>query len=70
MEPGEEFEPEEAAELAQQPPQELARRRPQAHGTGGNAFLALVSIVLFAYAIWWRQEKIEVGYCGVGGLGM
>ncbi|KAF8250711.1 hypothetical protein K440DRAFT_540887 [Wilcoxina mikolae CBS 423.85] len=70
MEPGEEFEPAEAAELAQQPPQELVRRRPQAPGTGGNALLALVSIVLFAYAIWWRQEKIEVGYCGVGGLDM
>ena len=70
LEPGEEFEPQEAAELAQEPPQELVRRRPQRAGTGGNALMTLLSLVLFAYAVWWRQEKIDVGYCGVGGLGM
>lgn len=71
MEPGEEFSPQEAAELAQEPPRELVRRnsrRPS--GTGSNILLVTVSFILMAYAIWWRAEKIEVGYCGVGGLDM
>lgn len=73
LEPGEEFEPSEALELAQEQPQELARRefpRRTSGGQGGNVFLAFILLVLAAYGAWWRNEKIEVGYCGVGGLGM
>ena len=73
MEPGEEFVPQEAMELAQEPEQQLARRRrrqSQASVTGGSVLLAVVLFALLAYAVWWRAEKVEVGYCGVGGLGM
>jgi hypothetical protein len=70
MEPGEEFSPQEAAELAREPPQELVRRNSRrSSGAGGNALLVIVSFILMAYAVWWRAEKIDVGYCGVGGLG-
>lgn len=72
MEPGEEFDPREAMELAQEPEQQLARRRirpSQGSGTSGSVLLAIVTLALLAYAVWWRAEKLEVGYCGVGGLG-
>lgn len=74
LEPGEEFVPEEAQELTQEPNNnELARWIPRGHSLGslsGNLFLVILTGLLFAYAAWWRAEKIDVGYCGVGGLGM
>jgi hypothetical protein len=71
MDAGEEFVPEEAAELAQQPARDLIRREPRPSGdSGSHALLIIMTFMLIAYASWWRKEKIEVGYCGVGGLGM
>ncbi|TGZ85093.1 hypothetical protein EX30DRAFT_392478 [Ascodesmis nigricans] len=69
---GEEFVPEEAEELARLPQQELARREPRYHRGGNNNMGTLwlvFTFVALAYGIWWRNEKIEAGYCGVGGLG-
>ena len=62
--PGEEFVPEEAAPGG-------ARGHARGFSLGrasGHALLAVITVVLAAYAAWWRAEKIEVGYCGVGGL--
>lgn len=74
VEAGEEFTPEEQMDLARQPGgrdagKEVAKRtkRKKSGGIGlGNAFLILLGALLTAYAAWYRQEKIAVGYCGVG----
>lgn len=75
MEAGEEFVPEEAAELAASPPQELIRRNRTSNAlvrpikSGVKMLWVLLLPMLFAYGVWFRKEKIDVGYCGVGGLG-
>lgn len=73
LEPGEEFTLDEQLELQQ----EWAARgktdvapRQQAHPAKRFNFttplMVLLITILGAYAAWYRKEKIEVGYCGLG----
>lgn len=71
IEPTEEFTPEEQQELVQaQQSGELvpARRRtkPRPTGVAKIAPLAVTTAMLIGLAAVWRQEKLEVGYCGIG----
>ena len=72
VEPGEEFTPEEQLALIQEeqadPQLALARRKAQAPKRKGLAtpLWVLAVTVLGAYAAWYRQEKVAVGYCGLG----
>lgn len=65
---GEEFVPEEAAELEDADRSALAM--PSRRSGAGGAMKSLLAFVLLtiasAFFIWWRKEKIMVGYCGVG----
>lgn len=73
LEPGEEFTPDEQLELQQewadQGSTEVTPRQQTHSGTRFNLttpIMVLLTTVLIAYAAWYRQEKIEVGYCGLG----
>ncbi|KAI1332512.1 Man1-Src1p-C-terminal domain-containing protein [Xylariaceae sp. FL0255] len=73
VEAGEEFTPQEQLELAAEEAANgqtavvPAQRRRQAKKTNKTTPIAMfLTIVLGAYAGWYRQEKIAVGYCGVG----
>ncbi|KAF3123934.1 inner nuclear membrane protein enriched at telomere/subtelomere region [Orbilia oligospora] len=73
LEPGEEFTPEEQLEVEIEDENanavtKLARRRGKSElGTTLVSILTtLFSIAIVAYAAWWREEKIKVGYCGIG----
>jgi hypothetical protein len=73
LEPGEEFTPDEQLELAQDDAlrQERDRalvRRPakRSRNVLTAPFWILMLALLGAYAGWFRQEKIAVGYCGLG----
>lgn len=73
LEPGEEFTPGEQLELQQewadQGNTEIVPQRQTRSSTGFNLttpLMVLLTTVLIAYAAWYRQEKIEVGYCGLG----
>ncbi|KAI1142659.1 Man1-Src1p-C-terminal domain-containing protein [Hypoxylon sp. FL0543] len=78
LEPGEEFTPEEQLELAAEEAEHgdvaaVAARRPQqrqASQTSWGTLFSIFSVTLLSiYAGWYRQEKIAVGYCGVGQIG-
>jgi hypothetical protein len=73
IEPTEEFTPEEQLELVQDrtvnsltrlPPRRLRAQQPSRIGKG-PIWVVLLTI-LGGYATWYRQEKVAVGYCGVG----
>jgi len=75
MEPGEEFTPEEQLELAAEEAlhggeRALAPVRRPVTKSSGSGWSTPVSVIIItmlaAYAGWFRQEKIAVGYCGVG----
>ena len=74
VEPGEEFAPEEQLELSRQHAesgeQSISRtrknRRPQRPGIFKSAPWLVFSALLVGYATWYRQEKMSVGYCGIG----
>jgi len=73
LEPGEEFTPDEQLALDQEeqanPQLALARRKPRQakRGTGlATPIWVLATTLVGAYAAWYRQEKIAVGYCGLG----
>jgi hypothetical protein len=72
IETTEEFTPEEQLELAQDQttsrPNVLVRRpRAQQPSRVGKGPLLVVLLTLMGgYATWYRQEKVAVGYCGVG----
>ncbi|KAK6528118.1 inner nuclear membrane protein enriched at telomere/subtelomere region [Arthrobotrys megalospora] len=73
IDPGEEFTPEEQLEVELEDENanavtKLARRRGGSDvGTTVMSILyTLFSIAIVAYAAWWREEKIKVGYCGIG----
>lgn len=72
VEPGEEFTPEEQLALIQEeqadPQLALARRKAQAPRRKGlsTPLWVLAVTVVGAYAAWYRQEKVAVGYCGLG----
>jgi hypothetical protein len=68
---GEEFTPEEALEVAEQREKDgtvtVVPRRKKKTSSGGLTVGALtLSVMLAAVGFAWRQEKIEVGYCGIG----
>lgn len=70
LEPGEEFTPEGAEEVARETGP-FARRRQDAQTTAGTSMLwVIILAIISAYFMWWRKEKIEVGYCGYGKLGL
>lgn len=75
IEPGEEFTPEEQMELTREQLKEGARaalspRRATNRSSGGRFSLSapwvIVMTLLGGYATWWRREKLEAGYCGIG----
>lgn len=71
---GEEFTPEGAQEVAEAEeeaaivPRRTRRRRTTATPTASMLWV-VVGTLLSAYFVWWRKEKIEIGYCGVGYTG-
>ncbi|KAL8678479.1 MAG: hypothetical protein Q9186_005183 [Xanthomendoza sp. 1 TL-2023] len=77
VEAGEDFTPEEQLELSNDRAANggldvlPARKSKLARSSGGGAIpKSALSMVLFAllsgYAFWFRKEKIEVGFCGIG----
>ncbi|KAJ9142198.1 Inner nuclear membrane protein SRC1 [Pleurostoma richardsiae] len=70
VEAGEEFTPEEQLELAQEDATRansaVIPRRQKKSGSLATPFWVLLVTLLGAYAAWYRQEKIAVGYCGLG----
>jgi len=72
LEPGEEFTPEEQLELSQLEETDnssaVARRtKPARKATSlATPVWVLIMTLLTAYGAWYRQEKLAVGYCGVG----
>lgn len=73
IEPDEEFTPEEQLALVQEEqsnPQLIAARRkqvePRRRANLSTPFWVLVVTLLGAYAAWYRQEKVAVGYCELG----
>jgi hypothetical protein len=72
LEPDEEFTPEEQLALNQEertnPELAVARRGPAPKRRSGfsTPIWVLITTLFVAYAAWYRQEKIAVGYCGLG----
>ncbi|KAI5797943.1 Man1-Src1p-C-terminal domain-containing protein [Peziza echinospora] len=70
LQPGEEFTPEgqEEIEEAERESGAVSRRSNRRKSTPAPASLLWVVLgtILSAYFIWWRKEKIEIGYCSVG----
>ena len=73
MEPDEEFTPEEQLALTLEeranPELAAARSRPSPSKRGSSLSTpvwVLITTLFIAYAAWYRQEKIAVGYCGLG----
>jgi hypothetical protein len=75
VEPGEEFTPEEQVELAREREKDgttdtelVPPRRPKR--AGPSHFWRNVAVGMLAisggFFYWWRKEKIDIGYCGVG----
>jgi hypothetical protein len=70
LEPTEEFTVEEQLDLVQATesgalvPAKRPKRKSTAAGTQGVTVLSFIMLLLSAFV--WRQEKLEVGYCGVG----
>lgn len=75
VEAGEEFSPSETLELVREraaagekdilPPRR--KKRPQkANSIPKSAPWVILTTFLSGYALWFRQEKFEIGYCGVG----
>ncbi|KAI9792750.1 MAG: inner nuclear membrane protein enriched at telomere/subtelomere region [Piccolia ochrophora] len=74
VETGEEFTPEEQLELTREQlkdgvtDNQLTRPKPKQRGRGrvGRSISVVLLTLLCGYGAWWRREKLEVGYCGVG----
>ncbi|KAK4250840.1 Man1-Src1p-C-terminal domain-containing protein [Corynascus novoguineensis] len=73
VEPDEEFTPDEQLALNQEeaahPEVAIARRAPRPSKRGSSLstpIWVLVATLFVAYAAWYRQEKVAVGYCGLG----
>ncbi|KAM7222240.1 hypothetical protein V8F06_002267 [Rhypophila decipiens] len=73
LEPDEEFTPEEQLALVQEeranPELAVARRKtvePRGRSNMRMSIWPLVAVLLAVYGWWYRQEKIAVGYCGLG----
>ena len=75
VEAGEEFTPEEQLELVREraangevdilPPRKK-RRAQKSSGVSKSAPWVVIMTLFAGYAAWWRREKLEVGYCGIG----
>ncbi|XRM42432.1 inner nuclear membrane protein enriched at telomere/subtelomere region, variant 2 [Aspergillus tubingensis] len=67
---GEEFTPDEQLALEREHADlmySVPSRRPQKQGTASRAAPWVILVVLFAsFGAWWRKEKIEIGFCGIG----
>ncbi|OOF99169.1 hypothetical protein ASPCADRAFT_204831 [Aspergillus carbonarius ITEM 5010] len=67
---GEEFTPDEQLALEREHADLMYNapsRRPQKQGTASRAAPWVIIFVLFAsFGAWWRKEKIEIGFCGIG----
>ncbi|KAJ5155164.1 hypothetical protein N7492_007967 [Penicillium capsulatum] len=66
---GEEFTPEEqlAMESEQYAPAIRTRKSSQKQGsTSVVASWLVILLVLGGFGAWWRKEKVEIGYCGLG----
>ncbi|KAJ5168887.1 uncharacterized protein N7482_004481 [Penicillium canariense] len=66
---GEEFTPEDqlALETEQYAPLTQVRKRPKKQGSMSIiASWFIILSVLGGFGAWWRKEKIEIGYCGLG----
>ncbi|OQE46205.1 hypothetical protein PENCOP_c001G02024 [Penicillium coprophilum] len=68
---GEEFTPEEQLAMSmehdQYSPQVQTRRRPQKQGTLSRlAPWVVIFSLAGSFGAWWRKEKLEIGYCGLG----
>ncbi|KAL4787285.1 Man1-Src1p-C-terminal domain-containing protein [Aspergillus varians] len=70
---GEEFTPDEQLALEHEqadlmyPPRHPIRKRQQKQGPISRAIPWLIIFSLFtSFAAWWRKEKIEIGFCGIG----
>ena len=71
---GEEFTPEEQLELVREravngdqdilPPRRKRARK--SSSVPKSAPWVVLMALLSGYALWWRREKLEVGYCGIG----
>ncbi|PGH13022.1 hypothetical protein AJ80_06506 [Polytolypa hystricis UAMH7299] len=73
IEAGEEFTPEEEQELAEEAVEggkrdsAIRRRQTKSQGRAGRFASWLVIFTLVGgFAAWWRKEKVEIGYCGIG----
>lgn len=77
LEPGEDFTPEEQMELYKDRAANggldvlSARKSKRSRKSGGSSVLrsapwAVFTALVLGYAMWFRREKIEVGYCGLG----
>jgi hypothetical protein len=71
VQPDEEFTPEEEQALVQSQQEGTlvpARRKPKAPGSHAAKFgpAAILTALLAGFATLYRQEKLQVGYCGVG----
>ncbi|KAI4185264.1 MAG: hypothetical protein L6R41_004220 [Letrouitia leprolyta] len=77
VEAGEEFTPEEQLELSKEHvangklDARPTRKTKRSHQSGGGSMLksapwAVITALLSGYALWFRREKLEVGYCGLG----
>jgi hypothetical protein len=66
---GEEFTPEEQLALENEradlmyPAKKLRRPRKK---SSSMAPLAMILVLVASFAAWWRKEKIEIGFCGLG----
>lgn len=75
IEPGEEFTPEEQMELTREQlkngardivPAKRQKNASSGNGLGISAPWVILLTLLVGYATWWRKEKLDVGYCGIG----
>lgn len=71
--PGEEFTPDEQLALEREqadmlyPPTAPSRRQARQQGTASTILSWMVILsVLGSFAVWWRKEKMEIGFCGIG----
>lgn len=75
VEAGEDFTPEEQLELIREraknneidilPPRKKKRSR-KSSAVPKSAPWVILTTLFTGYGLWWRREKLEVGYCGVG----
>ncbi|KAJ8061721.1 hypothetical protein OCU04_009521 [Sclerotinia nivalis] len=70
VEISEDFTPEAQFELEREQQRGLAKIQPRRKASNGVSMSGPIWMVLFTllggYAVWYRQEKIAVGFCGVG----